>query len=70
MSPSWLGRIAGELCADCALAGRWQEAYSYALKAAALRDPLMAYGGLAAGMRSRLCCAMGIPNRPERRCVA
>ncbi|HEY6407325.1 MAG TPA: AAA family ATPase [Ktedonobacteraceae bacterium] len=47
MPSSWLGRIAGELCADCALAGQWQDAYSYAFKAAALRDPLMIYGGLA-----------------------
>ena len=47
LPPLWVGRIAGELCADCALAGQWQEAYPYALKAAALRHPTIMYGGLA-----------------------
>ncbi len=46
MPEPYLGWIAGELCADCALAGQWQEAYGYALKAGALRDETIIYGGL------------------------
>jgi len=43
---AFVERMAGELCADCALAGQWQEAYSYALKALAVRDYSIVYGGL------------------------
>lgn len=39
MPPHYAGWIVSELCADCALAGEWQPAYTYALKAAAARDP-------------------------------
>jgi DNA-binding SARP family transcriptional activator/predicted ATPase len=38
--------IAGELCADCALAGQWQQAYTYALKALAAREYSMMHGSL------------------------
>jgi tetratricopeptide (TPR) repeat protein len=47
MPPPYVGWIAGELCADCALAGQWQEAYTYALKALAPRDYTILHGGLA-----------------------
>ncbi len=47
MPPPYVGWIAGELCADCALAGQWQEAYMYALKALALRDYTILHGGFA-----------------------
>jgi len=47
MPPPYGGWISGELCADCALAGHWQEAYTYALKALALRDYTILHGGLA-----------------------
>jgi DNA-binding SARP family transcriptional activator/predicted ATPase len=47
MPPPYVGWIAGELCADCALAGQWQEAYTYAFKALALRDYTVLHGGLA-----------------------
>ncbi len=47
MPPPYVGWIAGELCADCALAGLWQEAYTYALKATAARDYTIMHGGLA-----------------------
>ena len=40
-------RMAGELCADCALAGQWQEACTHAFKALAVRDYSIMYGGLA-----------------------
>ena len=46
LPPPYVGSMAGELCADCALAGQWQEAYTYALKAAAMRDDTIMYGGL------------------------
>lgn len=47
MPPPYVGWIAGEPCADCALAGQWQEAYTYALKAAAARDYTTLHGGFA-----------------------
>ncbi len=47
MPPPYVGWIAGELCADCTLAGQWQEAYTYALKATAARDYTIMHGGLA-----------------------
>jgi DNA-binding SARP family transcriptional activator/tetratricopeptide (TPR) repeat protein len=43
---AFVERMAGELCADCALAGQWQEAYTYALKALAAREYSIMYGGL------------------------
>ncbi len=43
---AFVERMAGELCADCALAGRWQEASTYALKALAAREYSIMYGGL------------------------
>ena len=46
MPEPYIGWVASELCADCALAGAWQEAYQYALKAGALRDETIIYGGL------------------------
>ena len=48
MPPHYAGWIASELCADCVLAGQWQQAYTYALKAAAARDPtILSLGGAA-----------------------
>ena len=48
MPPHYAGWIAGELCADCAVAGQWQQAYICALKAAAARDPtILSLGGVA-----------------------
>ncbi|MFL5698993.1 MAG: hypothetical protein ACJ797_18065, partial [Ktedonobacteraceae bacterium] len=48
MPPHYAGWIASELCADCVLAGQWQQAYTYALKAAAVRDPtILSLGGAA-----------------------
>src|SRR6266581_7041004 len=48
MPPQYAGWIAGELCADCVVAGQWQQAYTYALKAAAARDPtILSLGGAA-----------------------
>jgi DNA-binding SARP family transcriptional activator/predicted ATPase len=47
MPPHYVGWIAGELCADCVVAGQWQQAYTYALKAAAARDPTILLGGAA-----------------------
>jgi len=47
MPPLYIGWIAGELCADCALAGQWQEAHMYALKAVAMRDYTIMHGGFA-----------------------
>ena len=46
MPEPYIGWIASELCADCSLAGAWQEAYHYALKAGTLRDEAIIYGGL------------------------
>jgi tetratricopeptide (TPR) repeat protein len=46
MPPHYVGWIASELCADCALAGQWQEAYTYALKALTARDYSIMHGGL------------------------
>ena len=47
MPPHYLGWIAGELCADCVVAEQWQQAYTYALKAAAARDTTIIFGGVA-----------------------
>jgi predicted ATPase/DNA-binding SARP family transcriptional activator len=47
MAPHYVGWIAGELCADCVVAGQWQQAYTYALKAAAARDPTILFWGAA-----------------------
>src|SRR5438105_14064702 len=48
MPPHYAGWIASELCADCVLAGQWQQAYTYALKAAAARDQtILSLGGAA-----------------------
>src|SRR5947208_11720751 len=48
MPPQYAVWIAGELCADCVVAGQWQQAYTYALKAAAARDPtILSLGGAA-----------------------
>ena len=48
MPPHYAGWIASELCADCVLDGQWQQAYTYALKAAAVRDPtILSLGGAA-----------------------
>src|SRR5205823_7375086 len=48
MPPHYVGWIAGELCADCVLARQWQQAYTYALKAVAARDPtILSLGGAA-----------------------
>src|SRR6266567_2393671 len=48
MPPHYAGWIASELCADCVLDGQWQQAYAYALKAAAARDPtILSLGGAA-----------------------
>jgi tetratricopeptide (TPR) repeat protein len=48
MPPHYAGWIASELCADCVMAGQWQQAYTYALKAAAARDPtILSLGGAA-----------------------
>src|SRR5438270_5409464 len=48
MPPHYAGWIASELCADCVVAGQWQQAYTYALKAAATRDPtILSLGGAA-----------------------
>src|SRR5437763_12749612 len=45
MPPHYAGWIAGELCADCVVAGQWEQAHMYALKAAAARDPTIPLGG-------------------------
>ena len=48
MPPQYAVWIAGELCADCVVAGQWQQAHTYALKAAAARDPtILSLGGAA-----------------------
>ncbi len=47
MPPHYAGWIAGELCADCVVAGQWEQAHTYALKAAAARDPTILLGGAA-----------------------
>jgi tetratricopeptide (TPR) repeat protein len=48
MPPHYVGWIASELCADCVVAEQWQQAYTYALKAAAARDPtILSLGGTA-----------------------
>lgn len=47
MPPHYAGWIAGELCADCVVAGQWEQAHTYALKAAAARDPTILLGGTA-----------------------
>src|SRR5947209_18975688 len=48
MPPHYVGWIASELCADCVLAGQWQQAYTHALKATATRDPtILSLGGVA-----------------------
>jgi tetratricopeptide (TPR) repeat protein len=48
MPSPYVGWIAGELCADCVVAGQWQQAYTYALKAVAARDPtILSLGGTA-----------------------
>jgi tetratricopeptide (TPR) repeat protein len=47
MPPHYVGWTAGELCADCVMAGQWQEAYTYALKATASRDPTIRFWGTA-----------------------
>src|SRR5436305_4806777 len=48
MPPHYVGWIASELCADCVLAGQWQQAYTHALKATATRDPtILSLGGAA-----------------------
>src|SRR6266516_39479 len=47
MAPHYVGWIASELCADCVVAGQWQQAHTYALKAAAARDPTIRFGGAA-----------------------
>ncbi len=47
MPPHYVGWIASELCADCVVAGQWQQAYTYALKAAASRDPTILFWGAA-----------------------
>ncbi len=47
MPPQYAGWIAGELCADCVVAGQWQQAYTYALKAAGDWDPTIILGGAA-----------------------
>jgi DNA-binding SARP family transcriptional activator/predicted ATPase len=47
MPTHYVGWIAGELCADCIMAGQWQQAYMYALKAAAARDPTIIFEGVA-----------------------
>src|SRR5215469_5251464 len=47
MPPLYVGWIAGELCADCALAGQWWEAHMYALKAVTIRDYTIMHGGFA-----------------------
>ena len=47
MPPHYVGWIAGELCADCVVAGQWQQAHTYALKAAAARDPTILFWGTA-----------------------
>jgi len=47
MPPHYAGWIAGELCADCVVAGQWEQAYTYALKAAASRDPTIRFWGAA-----------------------
>ncbi len=47
MPPHYVGWLAGELCADYALAQQWQPAYTCALEAAAERDPTIMHGGLA-----------------------
>jgi predicted ATPase len=47
MPPHYAGWIAGELCADCVVAGQWKQAYTYALKAIAARNPTIIFGGAA-----------------------
>ena len=47
MPPHYAGWIAGELCADCVMAGQWEQAHTYALKAVAARDPTILLGGAA-----------------------
>ena len=48
MPPHYVGWIASELCADCVVAEQWQQAYTYALKADAARDPsILSLGGAA-----------------------
>src|SRR5215813_12368209 len=47
MPPHYAGWIAGELCGDCVVAGQWQQAYTYALKAIAARNPTIIFGGAA-----------------------
>jgi predicted ATPase/DNA-binding SARP family transcriptional activator len=47
MPPHYVGWMAGELCADYALAEQWQSAYTYAGKAEAMRDHTFLHGGLA-----------------------
>jgi predicted ATPase/DNA-binding SARP family transcriptional activator len=47
LPPPYVAWMAGELCADCALSGEWQQAYTYARKAAEARDATIMHGGLA-----------------------
>jgi predicted ATPase/DNA-binding SARP family transcriptional activator len=47
MPPHYVGWIAGELCADCVVAGQWKQAYTYALRAIANRIPTILFGGAA-----------------------
>ena len=47
MPPHYAGWIAGELCADCIVAGQWEQAHTYAIKAATARDPTILLGGAA-----------------------
>jgi tetratricopeptide (TPR) repeat protein len=44
MPPHYTGWIAGELCADCVVAGQWEQAHTYALKAAAAREEVRRFG--------------------------
>ena len=44
----YAGWIASELCADCVIAGQWEQAHTCALKAVAARDPAILSSGGAA----------------------
>jgi tetratricopeptide (TPR) repeat protein len=51
--PHYAGWMAGELCADYALAEQWQPAYTCALKAEAMRGYTIMHGGLATRREDR-----------------
>ena len=64
MPPHYVGWIASELCADCVVAEQWQQAYTYALKADAARDPsILSLGGAARWYEIAALLWGGSPDR-------